>query len=1155
MKTDHRTHLSQIQDFEELVEYLRSKMDWPVGIDNFVENTFEYEPEELGIDATNSAKIKEIKRLRPLHVNQPWGIFFVKFEPKYLPVVALRRILGRFVQKNTYTSGSEEGPKWATEDLLFVSNCGQGENRRITFAHFTPPREAQGLPKLKIIDWNDQDTGLHLDHVGNQLTKYLLWPSDENDVNAWCTQWRKAFTVSHGYVVSTSKELSDRLAELARRIRKRIQTALEIETENGPITQLLKNFQKTLAHDIDRDGFADMVAQTITYGMLSARITDSEKSASKDLTTHLRTHPLLSELMALFLSMDTNHGYVNYDELGVIEVEEFLKNTDIESVVRDFGDRNPREDPVIHFYEDFLAKYDQGKKVERGVFYTPRPVVSYIVKSIDALLRDQFYLKDGLADTSSWGDVLIRCNETMEIPDGVSAEADFVQILDPATGTGTFLVEVIGLIHQTMVKKWQDAGYSDDKISSSWNEYVPKHLLPRLFGYEILMAPYVIAHFNISLKLYETGYRFYSDERARVYLTNTLAPSRDSPQLTYASAIPALANEAQEVDKVKSAIRFTVILGNPPYSGESANKGDWIRELLRGGIGAGPRGAENYFRVNDGPLEERNPKWLNDDYVKFIRFSHWQIERTGAGVVGFITNHGYLDNPTFRGMRESLVATFSTQYILDLHGNTKKGEQSPDGRKDENVFDIQQGVAIGLFVKSGQENRNPNNRFDLWGKRELVDKTGKYDWLEENTIHTTDWGSLLPKPPLWLFAPRDERLWKEYEYGWRLTDIFPINSVGIVTARDKLTVQFTEEEMRCLVDNFVDLDTAEARKYYGLKKDTRDWKIKLAQEDIKNRNGRICPILYRPFDTRFTYYSGKSRGFICRPRPEIMRQMLWEGNLGLISCRQQSQLGIQWRNFSVTRSIVESCAISNKTKEINSLFPLYTYKETVEEGGIRGYDREPNISSEFELAFKKALELGSKKEDQYDLGILEPEDILAWIYAVFHSIGYRNRYEEQLRLDFPRVHLPKSKDLFQKLTSAGHDLIALHLLESECLDNPITTFFGSQNCKIGRVGWSNDTVWLDAEKVNAREGYRAVKEGTFGFHGVPEKVWDFHIGSYQVLHKWLNYRKERTLSDDDIKHYSKIVVALNETIPIMERIDEAIQADGGWPKAFVHSPT
>lgn len=978
----------------------------------------------------------------------------------------------------------------------------------------------------------------------------LVWPGNVNQ-DAWREQWRDAFTITHGQVIRTAKELSVHLAEFARKIREWIIDALEIETEEGYITGLMKSFKEALVHDIEHDSFADMVAQTITYGVLSAHITDPKQNEKTDLVSHMRTNPLLSNLMSVFLGISSRNGGINIDELGVVEVEEFLSNTDMDSVIRDFGDRNPREDPVIHFYENFLADYDKKKKVERGVFYTPRPVVSYIVRSIDALLRDEFGLRDELADTSSWSDVT---NKGGQDAVGISADEDFVQILDPAAGTGTFLVEVIDLISRTLKEKWQEQGHSESQISELWNEYVPKHLLPRLHGYELLMAPYVIAHFKISLKLYETGYRFNSNERARVYLTNTLEPAKNYTSLpTLGFDIPALAKESLEVDRIKRDTRFTIVLGNPPYQGNSANKSTWIRKLLRGN--SGRRCVENYFSIGGKSLNERNPKWLNDDYVKFTRFAHWQIERTGQGIVGFITNHGYLDNPTFRGMRESLVATFPTQYLIDLHGNTKKKERSPEGGKDENVFDIQQGVAIGLFVRSGQGNGKLHNRFDLWGKREQANGTGKYDWLEENTVRTTSWSSVSPQPSLWLFVTRDENLWNEYESGWSLTDIFPIHSVGIVTARDKLTIQFTEQDMNRVLKDFADRETENARKHFKLGGDARDWKVALAQEDVRSGRGKVSPILYRPFDTRFTYYTGKSRGFICRPRPGVMRHMLARDNLS-VTFHKREELSIDYSHFFCSRDLTEHGLTSSKTTNYQA--PLYLYFNTDEtvkpvfnqwQEGKDG--RIPNLCPTFIRRIAAAIELEFNYDRKSDLQTtFGPEDVLAWIYSIFHSTGYRERYETLLRLDFPRVPLPPGIYIFRKLVATGNDLLSLHLLESQKLRNPTITYSGSRNCKVERIGWSNGTIWLNANKVAAREGYRATRCGTFGFHGVPEEVWDFHIGSYQVCQKWLNYRKGHILADGDITHYLKIITALKETIPVMNLIDDIIEAHGGWPRAF-----
>ena len=575
MPTDHRERLARIRRFDQLIAYLRDELGWPIDADDFEELTFEYTPEELGIDAKNAAKIQEIKRLRPLVPGQPWGIFFIKFEPKRLPVVALRRILGQVALKKRASANKSERQAWADDDLLFVSNYGEGEERRIAFAHFSKPQDGHDLPTLKVLGWDNLDTPLHLDAVARELSDHLAWPDDEEDTDAWRERWRDAFKLCHREVTTTSKELSERLAELARAIRDRIRTALAIETETGPLTKLMKAFQTALVHALDKAGFADMYAQTIAYGLLSARITDPARRTADDFAAHMRTNPFLREMMETFLRVGGRRGKaggsgIDFDELGVSEVVELLDRANMGEVVRDFSDRNPQEDPVIHFYEHFLAAYDKKQKVSRGVFYTPRPVVSYIVRSVDELLRKEFGLEDGLADTTTWSE-MARRHEDLEIPEGTSPDQAFVQILDPATGTGTFLVEVIDLVHNTMVEKWKVQGHGEKKIQALWNEYVPRHLLPRLHGYELLMAPYAIAHLKIGLKLFEAGYRFASDERARVYLTNALEPAGDEQLML--DFLPALAHEAKAVNEIKRKQRFTVVIGNPPYSGLSSNKG------------------------------------------------------------------------------------------------------------------------------------------------------------------------------------------------------------------------------------------------------------------------------------------------------------------------------------------------------------------------------------------------------------------------------------------------------------------------------------------------------------------------------------------------------------------------------------------------------
>lgn len=582
MLDQEREKLRAIKTFPSLVKYLRDELDWPIETDDFNEIVFDYEAEELGIDPETAVKIDEIKQLRPLVTNQPWGIFFIKFEPKRLPVVVLRRILSRLVFKKRASANKSEHASWNLDDLLFISNYGEDEQRQITFAHFSQDKTTGDLPTLKVLGWDDADTALHLDYCHQELKGKLHWPDDEHNLKDWCEKWSSTFILRHREVITTSKDLAMRLADLARRIRRRANRVLAIETERGQLRKLYKSFQEALIHDLSEDDFADMYAQTIAYGLLAARVSRPMGVTADNITDMIPiTNPFLRDMLGTFLTAGGRKGAIDFDELGVQEVVELLNSPDthMDAILRDFGNRTQQEDPVIHFYEDFLYEYDKKKKVQRGVFFTPLPVVSYIVRSVHELLQNEFGLEDGLADITTWGEMVKR-KPGIKIPEGVSPDEPFVQILDPATGTATFLVEVIDIIYQTMRAKWIKQGHMALETQSLWNEYVPKHLLPRLYGFELMMAPYAIAHMKLGLKLYETGYTFSTDERVHVYLTNSLEPATDTiPQRVFEQWAPALAHEARAVNEVKRCKRFTIVIANPPYAGHSANFGDWISEL------------------------------------------------------------------------------------------------------------------------------------------------------------------------------------------------------------------------------------------------------------------------------------------------------------------------------------------------------------------------------------------------------------------------------------------------------------------------------------------------------------------------------------------------------------------------------------------------
>jgi len=1118
-----KADLAKISTFPQLVAYLRDELDWPIAGEDFEDLTFEYSAEELGIDSKNAAKIQEIKRLRPLSVNQPWGVFFVKFEPKRLPVVALRRILSSVVLKKRASANHSERAAWDAEDLLFISNYGEGDGRQISFAHFSQDPEKDDLPTLKVLGWDNLDTPLHIDHVAEELNEHLAWPEDEDDVEGWREAWRSAFTLRHREVVTTSKVLAVRLAVLARAIRDRIRSALAIETESGPLTKLMTAFQEALVHDLDEDGFADMYAQTIAYGLLSARIADPKGSSADDLAAHMPvTNPFLKELMETFLRVGGRRGKkggsgIDFDEVGVNEVVELLNHANMEAVVLDFGDKNPEEDPVIHFYELFLGEYDKKQKVSRGVFYTPRPVVSYIVRSVDELLRTEFGLEDGLADTATWGEMAKR-NKGLTIPSGTSPDQAFVQILDPATGTGTFLVEVIDLIHKTLAAKWKAQGHGKKKLVALWNEYVPTHLLSRLHGYELLMAPYAIAHLKIGLKLFETGYRFESKERVRVYLTNALDLGHDfADQLEF--TLPALAHEARSVSEVKRTERVTVILGNPPYSKMSGNLSSeavGFIEPFRSVDGV-------RIRVRAALAHELN---LQDDYVKFYGFLLRQIQEAGVGIGAYISNFGFLDSPSLRGMRWNLLTETSRLDFLNLGGRV--ADRKETGELDENVFEIEQGVAISAIRRlPGHRSATSVGYARLSGSR-----SAKYGALGGSTLSEVAGESVSPSSPQYRFSPSDGVAETEFE-GWpSLDELLPKNSGGIITSRDSLAIGWDSESLVSLVGRFAALPrgdtTLEEEIGYSAKS---KWKVEECKAALLDRgisDQDVKPIYYRPFDRRSIYYFPALLDTPSRP----ISEMVYEGpNLVFLAPRVKTTRAFSHVLVSRVPAETKSCSHDRATQ----MFPMFLRDALDPETPVANLSfRQGGLLREL---------LGVKDGAVWDAG----NAAAGYIYAVLYSPNYRSRYGDALRSSYPRIPMANDRELAARLADLGTVLIDLHLAESPTLDQVSATFFGPKRPEVGRVGWSNETVWLDAPAT--RRGERVIP-GTMGFKDVPEGVWSFDIGGYQVCEKWLKDRKGRTLSKDDIEHYQKIVVALSETIRIMAEIDEVIEEHGGWPGAF-----
>lgn len=911
----------------------------------------------------------------------------------------------------------------------------------------------------------------------------------------------KAFLEGKPEKITSGIRLAQIMGGKALRIRENVSKYLNSnDGKSEELKRIYKIMRELLVHDLEVEKFADMYAQTLVYGLFVARYYDDTpenffRQEARDLVP--ASNPFLQHFFDHIVGpkFDTRLGYI------VDELCEIFSVADIKEIIRKhfnlFGEETDK-DPIIHFYEDFLKEYDPKLRKEMGAYYTPVPVVSFIIRAVDEVLTKEFKLNGGIANT----DKIIK----EVITQGKKGKATFhkVQILDPAVGTATFLNEIIKLI------------YSKYKNQHGlWENYVNEELLPRLYGFELMMAPYTIAHLKLALTLKETGINKFN-KRLGVYLTNTLEEGiKTNNDLFSFGLAEAISDESKAANEIKNDRPIMVVVGNPPYSGESNNKGLFEKEI------------EIYKQEPfGGKLKERNPKWINDDYVKFIRFAESLIEKNGEGIVAMITNHGYIDNPTFRGMRWHLINSFNKIYILDLHGNAKKKEVAPNGEKDNNVFDIQQGVAIIIAIKKNRINKLAEVfKFHLRGKREE-----KFQNLNKSSLQSIKWEKIDLTTPSYFFFNRDTKIQKEYEKGIKVNELFPKNSVGIVTARDGMSIRNDPYTMKFVVDDFVSSSIEDLRIRYKLGKDVRDWSVLDAKKDVIENieKGTITEINYRPFDTRYTFFTGNSRGFHCYPRKEIMRNYLLGKNIGLMLCRQQKTLG--FHHVFIHNNIVESSYVSNKTSEIGSSYPLYIYSDSKQINIDQTQRRKSNL--DMNLVRELIFNIGkyewvddheNKKEN--DETKVSPLDILDYVYAILHSPKYREKYKDFLREDFPRVPPVLDKKSFWQLVKFGGKLRNLHLLEDSELLEFSTKYSISGNNEIENIRFENNKVWINKTQY---------------FEDVPKIVWEFYIGGYQPAQKWLKDRKGSNLNFKDLIHYQKIVKVLEKTIEVMRKIDEVL---------------
>lgn len=886
--------------------------------------------------------------------------------------------------------------------------------------------------------------------------------------------------------ITSARRLAELMAAKARMLAATIEEAMSehnLGFSNQQLHDQFHAFQNVLIHDLTPTAFADIYAQTIAYGLFAARLHDTTpENFSRQEAAMLipKTNPFLRQIFQSIAGYDL-------DERITWIVDDLVSTfaaTDIRKIMKNYEKNERHRDPMIHFYEDFLSLYNPKLRKSMGVWYTPMPVVSFIVRAVDEVLRRDFQLPMGLADYSTVERrVSVEQTEDKRTTDGLRRETrkfHRVQILDPATGTGTFLAEAVNQIY--------------DKFRSNqgmWQQYVENHLLPRLNGFEILMASYAVAHLKLDMLLQETGYTHNSDKRMHVYLTNSLEESSREQRTLFANW---LSHEANEANTIKRDTPVMVMIGNPPYSISSQNNGEWITQLIA-----------DYKK----DLNERNIQPLSDDYIKFLRLAQYYIEKNSEGIVGFITNNTYFDGIIHRQMRKRLLEAFDDIYLIDLHGNSKKKETTPNGDKDENVFDIMQGVGIGIFIKTNKKEKGELARVhyhELFGLRKL-----KYEALNHLNLSANIFKEIKPTSPYYFFVPKDFSKQKEYDSFFKITELFVNNVGGIVTSKDSVNIQDTKNLAVQLKENAINLSTEEFRIKYNTGKDSRDWSVIRAQEDVRENINKtiISEYAYRPFDQKFIVYTGKTNGIVAWPRYRSFACMLHPQNLSLLTTRQYSTG--TFNHVFVAASLSDKCTLSSQTKETSYIFPLYNVGSA---DSI--FKKENRFIPNFNIQTQKKIEkkLGEK---------IEPQELFDYIYAVLHSPSYRERYKEFLKIDFPRIPYPTDTLRYHSLADKGRELRELHLMTHS-------------------TNWSVATNYPAAGN-NQIEEYRRTEDGkvhinnTQYFDGVSETAWNFYIGGYQPAQKWLKDRKNQTLSFDDIRHYEEIIHALDNTDRIMKEID------------------
>ena len=1044
-------HLRDITSFDDVIEYLTDELDWPIDADDLEEATFEWNPDELGIPADRVPHLASLRQLRPLETDQPWGIFFLEFDGPRLPLTALRRLLDKLVTKKRAT-GSGTRRTWDLNDLLFIITTSTGDTVELHFIAFfeQPDKPAE----IRSIPWRPgQSPAQHLKRLATELLPHLAWPDDPADISEWRDEWRSAFKLRHGEAIASAIRLAERMADTAQGLRREVAAALAAEKPNGPFNTLMGEVREQLVGSVTAASFADMCAQTLVYGVLTSRITDPISfGASPTLATVPLSNPFLA---AFFDQVHDQASVLDLEGIGLEQLVADLRETNVEAILDQFGASTRGGDPVIHFYEEFLQRYDRKMRADAGAFYTPQPVVEFMTRTVDKILRDRFGLAAGLADGATWAEVAER--NGFKVPDSVDPRARFISMIDPATGTGTFLVEWL---------RRAQTSFSAAGRSEHWAEHATEVVLPSLHAFELMLGPYAIAHLKVALELHGEG---VADAAPAILLTDTLDRDSDDHVLFLEDPISA---EGERADVLKDEARFTVCIGNPPYlRSDRDSTGGWV---VQGDGGPGDPIFEDILRPARENTAFGHLRSLSNLYVYFWRWALWKVLEadSGPGVVAFITASSWLTGPGFMGLRKLAREVGDEIVIIDLGGDNR------GARPEENVFDIQTAVAIVFVVRTGQGDpslpasvsyaRIEGSRDEkLAALRELeiddVERvvqaaTGPAAWLVPlaPAAGSSTWEDL---PALFALMP-----WQQP--GCLASRTWPISPSPAVLA-DRWRTFVAIEDLDERAEAFRTAKTG--RNIYtrvpGL--------TRLADLAAGAPHQPISRYGYRSFDRQWII--------------EDTRLLKTEAPT-LWACRSQDQIYMSTLSTAVLGH-GPAASVSTAVPDYHTFRGSYGGKDIIPL--YRDSSGTPNADPELLTSVGRALGRGES---------ISVEELFAYCYGVLAGTDYADRFVEELKTPGPRVPVSAHDELFAEVVAFGSELLWLHT-------------FG-ERCERGRGPILDPTIRVTRPltlpagasevKFDASKGELGV--GTGVVEGVSAEVWSFELSGMQVVKKWLGYR-------------------------------------------------